>query len=363
MPTNKKLILVIGATGAQGIAVIDKLLEPAADGAPSPYAVRALTRDPSSRRAKELAGKGVELVKGAFDDFPSVLSALQGVWGVWNNTDGFTVGEAKEIFAGIRIFELAKQVKNVRHYVWSNLDYSFKKGGYDPTYRVEHYDGKGRVAEWMQAQPSIVSDDDMSWSVVTSGPYMEMLNIPMFGPIGQRPAGTYVFASPVGDGHVPMIALEDLGFFARYTFDHRAETSGKDLEIATDWVNWDYLVETFTKVTGEKAEFLRQPLDDWFKNWLRADHPVANERPFGDGSTTWRQNFSGFWSQWRDDVIKRDFEWLRKVNPNGYTLESWMRAKNYRGVKPEPLLKNAEDDKSVRLNWERVSQLLGCMTY
>ncbi len=64
MPTNKKLILVIGATGAQGIAVIDKLLEPAADGAPSPYAVRALTRDPSSRRAKELAGKGVELVKG-----------------------------------------------------------------------------------------------------------------------------------------------------------------------------------------------------------------------------------------------------------------------------------------------------------
>ncbi len=147
MSTNKKLILVIGATGAQGIAVIDKLLEAAADGAPSPYAVRALTRDPSSRRAKELAGKGVELVKGtsslvarsspcktnthlydtgAFDDFPSVLSALQGVWGVWNNTDGFTVGEAKEIFAGIRIFELAKQVKTVRHYVWSNLDYSFK---------------------------------------------------------------------------------------------------------------------------------------------------------------------------------------------------------------------------------------------
>ncbi len=100
----------------------------------------------------------------------------------------------------------------------------------------------------------------------------------MFGPIGQRPDGTYVFASPVGDGHVPMIALEDLGFFARYTFDHRAETSGKDLEIATDWVNWDYLVETFTKVTGEKAEFLRQPLDEWFKNWLRADHPIANER-------------------------------------------------------------------------------------
>ena len=51
---------------------------------------------------------------------------MQSVWGVWTNTDGFTVGEEKELFAGMRIFELAKQVKTVRHYVWSNLDYSFK---------------------------------------------------------------------------------------------------------------------------------------------------------------------------------------------------------------------------------------------
>ncbi len=48
------------------------------------------------------------------------------MWGVWNNTDGFTVGEAKEILAGMRIFELAKQAKTVRHYVWSNLDYASK---------------------------------------------------------------------------------------------------------------------------------------------------------------------------------------------------------------------------------------------
>lgn len=185
----------------------------------------------------------------------------------------------------------------------------------------------------------------------------------MFGPIGQRPDGTYVFASPIQDGHIPMIALEDLGFFARYSFDHREETSGKDLEIATDWVNWDRLVATFTEVTGQKAEFLRQSLDDWFKILLRTDYPVANERPYGDGSTTWRENFSGFWSLWRDDVIKRDFEWLRKVNPNGYTLESWMRAKEYRGVKGGPngetLLKNNEDDKLVRPNVEEIAKLLG----
>lgn len=62
--SNKKVILVIGATGAQGIAVIDALLAPNADGSPSPYSVRALTRDPNSKQALDLSKKGVECVRG-----------------------------------------------------------------------------------------------------------------------------------------------------------------------------------------------------------------------------------------------------------------------------------------------------------
>jgi uncharacterized protein YbjT (DUF2867 family) len=64
MSATKKLILVIGATGAQGLAVIDSLLAPGADGTPSPYSIRALTRDPSSPRAQSLAAKGVECARG-----------------------------------------------------------------------------------------------------------------------------------------------------------------------------------------------------------------------------------------------------------------------------------------------------------
>ena len=69
--TDKKLILVIGATGAQGIAVIDGLLAPCADGSPSPYAIRALTRDPDSQRARSLEKKGVECVRGECVPSPS----------------------------------------------------------------------------------------------------------------------------------------------------------------------------------------------------------------------------------------------------------------------------------------------------
>ncbi|KAH8116906.1 NAD(P)-binding protein [Phellopilus nigrolimitatus] len=336
--SGRKLILVLGATGAQG-----------ADGRPSPYAVRALTRDPDSKRAQALKKRGVEIVKGSFEDFPSVYEALKGVYGAWINTDGFTVGEVRKVYAGMRIFELAKRVGTLRHYIWSNLDYSTK---------VEHYDGKGRVAEWMKAQESDTSENGMTWSGVTSGPYMDMLKILIFGPLKQRADGTFVFASPIGDGHVPMIALSDLGFFARYSFDRREEVSGKDLEVASQMVGWDGpdgVVETFKRVTGQKAVFVRQTVDEWMDNLKGTDRPVA--RDLGKGSTTWRQNFSAFWRQWRDDVITRDMEWIKSVNPNGHTLESWMRANNYTGQFELGTLKSNEDFETLRRDKQAIAKL------
>lgn len=60
-----KIIAVIGATGAQGLPVVRHLLRPSEDGSPSPWKVRALTRDPNHKRAKELEALGAELVQGA----------------------------------------------------------------------------------------------------------------------------------------------------------------------------------------------------------------------------------------------------------------------------------------------------------
>ncbi|KAI0260672.1 nmrA-family protein [Gloeopeniophorella convolvens] len=341
-----KLILVLGATGAQGRAVINSLLAPSTDGTPSPYTVRALTRDPSGKHARNLEARGVELAKGDTSDLASVKAALEGAYGAWINVDGFTVGEQREIYAGLRIFELAKQTPTLRHYVWSNLDYNLKKGGYNQKYRCEHYDAKGRVAEWMTAQPSVVSDTEMSWSVVTTGPYMEMLNIMMFGPT-RRADGTFVFHSPIGDGHVPMIALADLGFFARWTFDHRAETSARDLEVASEMVGWEALVAAFVRVTGQPAVHGRESVQEWVSHIENAQKPVAAEG--APDSTTWAENFSGWWSAFRDDVIKRDMEWIRKINPNGYTAEKWMVEKKYDGVLyKDPVLKIIEDAKLIR---------------
>lgn len=179
----------------------------------------------------------------------------------------------------------------------------------------------------------------------------------MFGPLKKRPDGTYVFATPIGQGNIPMIALSDLGFFARYTFDNRTSMSGQELSVASDLVTWEYLVATFQAVTGQKAVVQHLSLDDWFSNFEGVDKPVANERPDGDGSTTWRKNFSGWWSLWRDGIIHRDMDAIRRINPSLTTIESWMRQNDYHGQWRRNLLKNSEDGKTISPNMDRLAQL------
>lgn len=67
---------------------------------------------------------------------------------------------------------------------------------------------------------------------------------------------------------------------------------------------------------------------------------------------------SSFWRQFRDDIITRDVDWIRRINPNGQTLESWMREVKYSGKIDTTLLKNAEDGRSqLRMNMDQIKAL------
>ncbi|EKM60774.1 uncharacterized protein PHACADRAFT_84631, partial [Phanerochaete carnosa HHB-10118-sp] len=135
--------------------------------------------------------------------------------------------------------------------------------------------------------------------------------------------------------------------------------SGKDLEIASEMATLESTVETFKKVTGLPAVAVYQTVEEYWANWKNTDYPVARERKRGDGSTTWKQNFTAFWHLYRDDVIKRDMAWIRKVNPNGQNLEKWMRENNYKGELDLTLLKQWEDGSPVGPDMERIAETLG----
>lgn len=180
----------------------------------------------------------------------------------------------------------------------------------------------------------------------------------MFGPMTRREDGTYVFAAPVNkESRVPMVALADIGYFARYTFDHRELTSAKDLVITSEMVGWEHLVETFRAVTGKKAVFIEQTMDEWFANFQNVDLPCATERAPGEG-LTWRQNFTGWWSVLRDNLARRDMEWIKKVHPNVYTLERWMRENNYTGDGPPTALLKDADVWRMHPNLEHIAATL-----
>ena len=75
----KKIIAVVGATGAQGGGLVRAILSDAG----SSFAVRALTRDVNSTKARELASLGAEVVEANLDDVDSVKRAFQGAYGAF----------------------------------------------------------------------------------------------------------------------------------------------------------------------------------------------------------------------------------------------------------------------------------------
>lgn len=73
---SKQLLVIFGATGQQGSSIIDQLLQDA--DLASKYAIRGLSRDPSSASSQALKNKGVEIVQCDPTSDEDVKSALNG---------------------------------------------------------------------------------------------------------------------------------------------------------------------------------------------------------------------------------------------------------------------------------------------
>lgn len=308
-------IFVVGGTGAQGMPVVRGLVDK--------YRCRILTRDVSSPRALELKalGPNIELFQGVFTDTAVLRQGMKDCDGVFFNLDGFNTGEKAETFWAIRSYELARE-QGVRFFVYGNLDYGYKKGGYDPKYRCGHYDGKGRIGEWVLTQSK---GSPMGAAVFTTGPYMDMTvayGTPMMPSIVD---GTATWAAPLGKGAVPHVCLEDCGPYVRWLFEHfDGEANGMDLEVAIDHIAYEDLASAFTAVTGRPARYVDVTLDEY---WEKG--PMSKAATNATGYTvdpedaaamTMRDNFTGFWNLWKNSggnagVIRRDYALLDRIHP------------------------------------------------
>lgn len=354
-------IFVVGGTGAQGMPIIRALV---ADGK---YSVRFLTRDVGSRRARELlALENVSAVEGSFADEATLREGFRGCDGAFVNIDGFNTGEKAETYWAIRSYEIAIE-EGIRFFVYGNLDYGLKKAGYDSRFRTGHYDGKGRIGEWILFQNQ-VNRDRMGAALFTSGPYLEMVISPGTPMTPTVEDGVLTWRVPLGDGAVPHVSLEDCGYYVRWLFDHPERANGMDLEVAVDDVAYADLAAAFEKVTGHPARYVDTDLDTYWRNGplgVIADAPAGYNADRKDKSTmTVRDNFTGFWNLWKHRVIKRDYALLDEIHPNRIrSAEEWFGRQDHLArersggglwerIQPEnrtPILKIGEDKRQGRL--------------
>ena len=196
---EKKIIAVMGATGAQGGGLVRAIL---ADKA-GEFAARAVTREPGSDKARALADAGVEVVSGDVDDEGSLVRAFEGAYGAfcvtffWHHMSGER--EAAEAAALAR----AAAASKLRHVVWSTLEDTRRFMSVDdprmPTlqgkYKVPHFDAKGEADQAFR-------DAGVPTTFLVTSFYWD--NFIYFG-AGPKPAGdgTYALTMPMGRGRLP----------------------------------------------------------------------------------------------------------------------------------------------------------------
>ena len=92
---DKKILAVVGATGAQGGGLVRAILDDPETG----FAARALTRNPDSDKARALASAGAEVVAADLDDEDQLADAFDGAYGAYfvtNFWEHFSPDQEKE---------------------------------------------------------------------------------------------------------------------------------------------------------------------------------------------------------------------------------------------------------------------------
>lgn len=290
-----------------------------------------MSRNATSAESKQLASlPGVTIIEGDTYNEPFLRQAFEGVDYVFANTNGFAIGEKNEIYWGIRLYELARQF-GVEHFLYAGLFYASKLGNFDPKYKTGHLDGKGKVVDYIASQPTV----PMTWSVLTSCLYIEGLSELLRPFPSPDDPETMVFAVPAGKGRVPLIYLDDYGRYARWIFDTPSQSTGLELRVATEDIEWKDVAAAYTKVTGKKAVYKDVTLDEYFNLGLFPDPDAKIGASYsGDDATlvTYRQNFSGFWNTWKDNLTKRDYVLLDEILPSRVkSVEEWMQKVGYTG--------------------------------
>lgn len=249
---SKRIITVLGATGAQGGGLARKAL---ADGQ---FTVRAVTRNPDGEKAAALKALGAEVVQADLESQASLHKAFAGSYGVFavtNFWEHFSVD--KEQQHAKNIAEAAKAA-GVEHVVWSTLEDTRKHVPLEDTrmptlkekYKVPHFDGKGEADGYFDQAKTTFLLTSFYWD-----------NLIYFG-MNPKPGpdGKLAFTVPMADQKLPGIAAADIGKCA-YGIFKREDLKGKYVGIMGDAPTGAEMAATLSKGLGQEVVYNGVPFD------------------------------------------------------------------------------------------------------
>jgi len=304
----KKLIAVVGATGAQGGGLARAILnDPKSD-----FSVRGTTRKPDSDAAKKLVSQGAEIVKADLDDPASIAQAFQGAFGAYCVTNFWEHFSPEKEIAQARTMAEAAKAAGVQHAIWSTFedtrDYIPLDDDRMPTlqgrYKVAHFDAKAEADAYFRelGVPTTF--------LYTSG-YFENLIYFGWGP-QKAPAGSLFIVFPTDDVAIPFIACEDIGKCAYGIFKKGKEYIGKTIGVAGEHITGKEMAAALTDALGRPVAFNAVPPDVYRGFGFPGADDVGNMFQF-------KRDFAEVYQG------NRDLKVSRQLNPELQTCRDWLK--------------------------------------
>ena len=301
---NKKVIVVIGATGLQGSGLVNAILADP-DGE---FKVRSITRDPDSEKARALAAQGVEVVKGDIGDLQSLQRAFQGAYGAFVVSFFWHHADAKRDLQEIENMALAAKHAKLQHVIYSTLEDSrefylrngetFEAG----QYRAAHLDVKGEGDRFFK-------DYSVPTTYLLTTFYWD--NFLNQGVRPTRVNGVARINFPMADKKLVGIASEDIGKSAYGIFKNGKTFINKRVGISGEHLTGAEYAQKLSAALGEQITYAPPTLEE-FRGY---------NVPFGEDVANSFQFMIDFDKEFAEI---RDVELTRLINPELKSFNQWL---------------------------------------
>ena len=281
--SNENVVLVTGGTRSQGGATVAHLL------AAKKVRVRVLTRNLESPKAKSLAARGAELVKGDFEDMASLRTALAGVSAAFSVQQWTEKGgtEAEELNG--KRFADAVKASGSPHLVYSSAEGAERKSG------LAHYESKWAIEQHIR-------ELKLSATILRPVGFMDALGVPAM----QRGMYLGMFRANWGvSRRVQFVATYDIGWFAARALEDPERYAGRVIPLAGDELNVADIIRTFKTVTGHKP-------------WVA---PI----PASVAKRMMPEEFADMFRWIREKGFEADIAQVRQEYPQLLTFAGWLK--------------------------------------